>query len=143
MCYTYRDDIALADVAFDAWGQTLQETIIASADALMNVMVENLDAIHKSVRRNLMVESDTTEMLLFRLLEELVYLKDADGVFLRISEVTLKKVNDRFLLEASAYGEEIDPQRHDLNVDVKAVTYHRFTVEQTQQGWKATVVLDV
>ncbi len=143
MCYTYRDDIALADVAFDAWGQTLEETIIASADALMNVMVENLDAIHKSVRRNLMVESDTTEMLLFRLLEELVYLKDADGVFLRISEVTLKKVNDRFLLEASAYGEEIDPQRHDLNVDVKAVTYHRFTVEQTPQGWKATVVLDV
>lgn len=143
MCYTYRDDIALADVAFDAWGQTLEETIIASADALMNVMVENLDTIRESVRRNLMVESDTTEMLLFRLLEELVYLKDTDSVFLRLSEVTLSKVNDRFLLEASAYGEEIDPHRHDLNVDVKAVTYHRFKVEQTPQGWKATVVLDV
>ena len=143
MCYTYRDDIALADVAFDAWGQTLEETIITSADALMNVMVENLDTIRESVRRNLMVESDTTEMLLFRLLEELVYLKDADGVFLRLSEVTLSKVNDRFLLEASAYGEEIDSHRHDLIVDVKAVTLHRFAVEQTPQGWKATVVLDV
>jgi len=82
-------------------------------------------------------------MLLFRLLEELVYLKDADSVFLRLSEVTLSKVNDRFQLEASAYGEEIDPQRHDLIVDVKAVTFHRFAVEQTPQGWKATVVLDV
>jgi SHS2 domain-containing protein len=28
-------------------------------------------------------------------------------------------------------------------VDVKAVTLHRFRVEQTPSGWEATVILDI
>jgi len=36
-----------------------------------------------------------------------------------------------YFVTAKAYGEEIDPSRHDLLVDVKAVTLHKFKVEQT------------
>jgi SHS2 domain-containing protein len=44
---------------------------------------------------------------------------------------------------AEAYGESTDPAKHPLNVDVKAVTMHRFAIDQTPQGWQATVVLDI
>ena len=30
-----------------------------------------------------------------------------------------------------------------MNVDVKAVTLHRFSVKQTGEEWVATVVLDI
>ncbi len=40
-------------------------------------------------------------------------------------------------------GEKIDSGKHDLVVDVKAVTLHRFRVEKTQRGWEAVVILDI
>ena len=141
--YRYIEDIAPADAAFEARGDTEEEMIIASADALMNVMVENLDAIGSSERRKLHVEAKSLEMLLFHLLEELVYYKDAEGLLLRVSEVHLSQDNDRMVLDADVCGEELDPSKHDLNVDVKAVTMHRFGVERSAKGWKATVVLDI
>ena len=47
-------------------------------------------------------------------------------------------------LVASVRGEPIDPKRHALRADVKAVTYHQFEVVQTETGgWKARVVVDI
>ena len=46
-------------------------------------------------------------------------------------------------MTAEAYGEVIDRERHELLVDVKAVTMHHFKVEETAEGWTATVVLDI
>lgn len=143
MPYRYRDDIATADAAFEAWGDTEEEMIIAAADALMNVMVENLDAVCRKERRTIHVESETRDMLLFHLLEELIFYKDTEGLLLRVSKVQLLQRNDHFTLDADVYGEKINPSRHELNVDVKAVTFHRFNVERSSKGWKATVVLDV
>ena len=37
----------------------------------------------------------------------------------------------------------IDAGRHELIVDVKAVTLHRFKVEQTPRGWETLVILDI
>jgi SHS2 domain-containing protein len=47
------------------------------------------------------------------------------------------------VLEAEARGEPLDPARHRLLADVKAVTLHRLRVERTVRGWEASVVLDI
>ncbi|HEX2244494.1 MAG TPA: archease, partial [Gammaproteobacteria bacterium] len=44
MPYEYLDDIA-ADIAFKAWHEKLEQTFMNAAEATMNVMVEELDAI--------------------------------------------------------------------------------------------------
>lgn len=47
-------------------------------------------------------------------------------------------------LVATVRGEPIDPKRHGLRADAKAVTYHQFEVVQTETGgWKARVVVDI
>ena len=43
----------------------------------------------------------------------------------------------------SAWGEAIDPGRHRLRVDVKAVTLHGFSVQSTTDGWEAGVILEI
>lgn len=48
-----------------------------------------------------------------------------------------------YRLEAEAAGERIDTGKHATGVDVKAVTLHRFRVEETPGGWRASVVLDI
>lgn len=81
-------------------------------------------------------------MLLFQFLQELLFFKDAEQLLLRVSEIRIENQNAFHKLTAEAYGERINPDKHELLVDVKAVTLHRFTVGQTPRGWEATVILD-
>lgn len=143
MPYEYLDDIATADAAFVAWGATVEELFIAASDALLNVMVKSLDAVNRTEVRRLELESDELEMLLFDLLQEIIFYKDADQLLLRIDNIHIHSADGSVSLTAEAFGERIDPSRHELIVDVKAVTFHRYRVEQTPRGWEAMVILDI
>jgi len=143
MPYFYLDDIATADVAFEAWGETKEEMFIAAAEASMNVMVEDLNTIDAYENKRFHFASESIEMLLFDLLQELIYFKDAEQLLIRIHKVSILKIDGHFVLNADAYGETIDPPKHELNADGKAVTLHRYRVEESEKGWRASVVLDI
>jgi len=143
MPYEYLDDIATADAAFRAWGETVEELFVAAAEATMNVMVGDLETISQDQSREIHVESDAIEMLLFELLQELIFYKDAERLLLRVSDLRINQNGDHFFLSAQARGEELNMEKHDLVVDVKAVTLHRYRVEETPQGWEAMVILDI
>ena len=59
------------------------------------------------------------------------------------NDIKIQDQNGHFTLTAKTFGEVIDPSKHELNVDVKAVTFHRFKVSQTDEGWEAIVILDI
>ena len=143
MPYRYLPDIAIADVAFEAWAETLEELFLAAADATMNVMVGYLGTIAERETRLVQAEETAVDMLLFQLLQELIYYKDAERLLLRIKSLEIRRLDGRYVLKAEACGEELDSARHDLVVDVKAVTLHRYRVEPTARGWEATVILDI
>ena len=138
-----RGDVAIADVAIEAWGATLEELFVACADAAVSTMAGDPGAIEGRERRAIRVEERDADLLLYRFLEEIVYFKDAEGLLLRVPAVRISERDGTFVLEAEACGEALDPGRHRLLVDVKAVTLHRLRVERTAQGWEAFVVLDV
>lgn len=143
MSYRYLDDIATADVGFEAHASSLGELVVEAGEALMNVMVEELDSIEGKVRRRIEVEDEHEDMLLFQALQEQIFFKDAYQLLLLLRDVRIERREGRLRLEAEAYGEEMDLARHNMNVDVKAVTLHRFAVEQRGGEWVATVVLDI
>lgn len=141
--YRYLPDIATADVAFEATGESREEMFVAASDAMMNVMVDDLSTIVPRERRMIDVSSDALDLLLFDFLQELIFRKDAERLLLRTPGVRIESEKGIFRLTAEAWGEMIDPDRHPLNVDVKAVTLHNFRVERTQTGWRASLILDV
>ena len=143
MPYEFLDDVATADIAFMAWGKDLEETFIAAGDATMNVMIEELDSIKPRENRELKLDNDALDMLLFNLLQELIYYKDAERLMLRVNQVEIGKKDKSFALKAVASGEKLDPDRHRQRVDVKAVTLHRFRLEKTDRGWETMVILDI
>ena len=57
--------------------------------------------------------------------------------------VSLGRRDSRYTLKTELYGEKLDPSRHPLRGDIKAVTLHRFTLRQNGDTWEATVVLDI
>jgi SHS2 domain-containing protein len=141
--YKFLDDIAIADIAFEAWGDTPEEMFASAADATMNVMVADLDSIEPNESRTIDLKADEIDMLLFGFLQELIFYKDADMLLLRVENVKIGREDDFCSVSANAYGEQIDPEKHDLIVDVKAVTLHKFKVEHTHRGWETLVILDI
>ena len=142
MPYQYLDDIATADVAFLATGTSLEELFSAAGDALMNVMVADLAAILRRDTVTVDLEETDLDLLLFSFLQELIYYKDARQLLLRTSRIAITEV-DGTHLRSILSGERIDPLRHKLDVDVKAVTLYRFRVEKVGEGWEAQVILDI
>ena len=143
MPYRYLEEIGTADIAFEAIARDLPKLFSDAADATTNVMIDNIEAIQSRQTRRIQLSNDKLDMLLFDLLQELIFLKDAERLLLRIREVQIDDRDKMFLVKATAEGETLDPERHHQRADVKAVTLHDFTVEQTDVGWKARVLLDI
>ena len=124
---------ATADLTLVARGTSLDEVFRAAAEALAAATVERVDAI----------EADTDlDLLLLRFLNELIYLRDAEGLILRPSSVRVE-TDPAPRLAAELAGEEIDAARHGLGLDVKAATVHDLRVQPVEDGWEAHVTLDV
>jgi SHS2 domain-containing protein len=143
MRYHYLEDIGTADIAFEATGRDLSELFAAAADATMNVMIDNLDAIESSETLRIELSSDKIDMLLFDFLQELIYFKDARRLMLRAGETRIDHKDEEYLLKATVAGEQLDATRHHQRADVKAVTLHGFCVKKHGGGWKARVLLDI
>jgi SHS2 domain-containing protein len=143
MPYEFRGDIAHSDVAFDAWGKSIEEVFTEAAKATMQVMVDELSGIDQSETIEVKLDQINAEMLLFDFLNELIFYKDAKRLLLLPTRLSIAKSGDGWRLQGTLEGEEIDPGKHKLDTDVKAVTMLRFSLTQGQEGWRATVVLDV
>ncbi|MDA2927599.1 archease, partial [Acidobacteria bacterium AH-259-G07] len=139
MPYHFLEDVATADIAFEAWGETLEETFVAAAEATMNVMIETLDSIEPRERREFTIENEALDMLLFNFLQEFIFLKDSERLLLRVREAKIDEEDGPYRLKVVAQGEQLDPDRHEQRVDVKAVTLHRFCLQKTDRGWLANV----
>lgn len=142
MPYRFLEDIAIADVAFEATGKTPEELFESAALAVTNTQVKDLKSVKQKVSKNITVESDTIEMLLFNFLQELIFLKDAELLLFNKFDIKITQ-GKKWKLKTKAYGEKLDMKKHELLVDVKAVSLHNFKIEETKSGWKADVILDV
>jgi SHS2 domain-containing protein len=143
MPYTYLEEIGTADIAFEATGRDLPELFSAAADATTNVMIDNIEAVESRETRQIELSNEKLDMLLFYVLQELIFLKDAERLLLRMREVHIDERDENYFLKATAEGEPLDAERHHQRADVKAVTLHDFSVERTERGWKARVLLDI
>lgn len=130
-----------ADAMFEAYGRDLGELFASAALALQEIQCDTATVAAKE-KRTLRLKEDTAEMLLFGFLQELIVLKDTDVLLFSKFDVSVRK-NGGCALTADCFGEKIDPKRHTLRVDAKAITLHQFSVKQEQGRWTARVIVDI
>lgn len=133
-------DISTADVAFEAYGKTLDELFANSALAMFEVMVD-VSKVERKVEKKISVEGEDLESLMFNWLNELLYWYGAEGIV--FSHFNVKIYEENFKLEAKAFGEKVDPEKHNVKTEVKAATYHKLKVWREDRIWKARVILDI
>jgi protein archease len=143
MPYRFHDEITTADVAFEAWGGTLEELFISGADALLRTMAAAPEQVKRRQELAIRLEQNELDLLFFSFLQELIFYKDARRLLLHADRVQIEEREGDFILEAGVSGEQIDVARHRMLVDVKAVTLYRLRLEFRDSLWQAVVVLDV
>jgi len=141
--YEYVEDAVTSDVTFRAWGPDLATVFTAAADATTAIMVEDLATIEPRVSVPVELSAAALDLLLLAFLDEVVFQKDARRLLLRPAGVRISATLAGHALTAALAGEPIDPGRHALATDVKAVTLHGLRVLPTATGWYAEVTLDV
>lgn len=142
--FRFLDDIALADMAFDADGDSLPALFDAATRALIESLADP-STIAQTWRQTVDLGAPDIETLLFEWLGRLVYFKDAQGVVFHQATLSLAPTSDQpgWGLHAELTGAPVDHLTQDLRSDVKGVTKHLYAVTHEEDTWKARVVLDV
>ena len=117
-----------ADIGLRARAADLDGLFAEAARALFSVIVENFDQVQPH-----------EEVSIADWLSELLCVLDMRHILLCQFNVSVSDSG----LAATARGEPIDPARHRLDTEVKAITYHGLKVERSGGGWLAEIIVDL
>ena len=126
-----------ADLTFKAYGRDLNQLFENAAEALESTLIM-LESVALSATTIIQMSSNSCEDLLYDWLAELL-------VTFEVNRFAVKKciVNITGLsLSAVCWGERIDPNKHTLNTEVKAVTYHNLQIKKNKV-YHIEITLDV
>jgi SHS2 domain-containing protein len=139
----YRPLAHTADIGFEVLAPTLAELFSEAVPAFTHSFTD-VERVEERLRREFALSAADRELLLHDWLEELLFAFESERLLFRRAQARLAAAAvGELRLEATAWGEVHDPARHPLKVLLKAVTYHRLAVEESEDGWRARVILDI
>ncbi len=128
-----------ADLGLRVRSPSLETLLEEAASGLTSVIVANLSDIRAVETCTIEVEGQQPDLLLFDLLTEVLFEFESSQRLLSRFAV---EINDE-KLTATCQGEILDPDRHQLEREVKAITYHQLKVQKQPNGWLAEVIVDI
>ena len=128
-----------ADLGLRIRAADLDTLFVEAAQALFGTIVEDLATVRPLQKIDVQIQGDEIDYLLFDWLRELLYLFDAEHLLFGKFEVHVKDDG----LTAAAWGEPLDRSRHNMEHEVKAITYHGLRVETVGNEWEAEVIVDI
>jgi len=126
-----------ADTGLKAYGQDLPEAFANAAYGMFSIIAE-LENVKEAESRNVEIDEEDMESLLFEWLNNLLYYFDAETLIFKRFDI--QEFGDGHLA-AVCYGEKYDPSRHRLKTGVKSATYHMLEVDKENN--RVQVIFDV
>jgi len=129
-----------ADIGFRAVGETLGEAFENATKAFADI-VDHDEPPEPTNEREVTVESEDLEALLFDYLAHLVYVQDVQDVLVLDADLAVQ-VDDggRARIEGVLL---VRPRTNRGYLDVKAPTYNGMVVEEDGEDWTLEAVLDI
>ncbi len=135
-----------ADIEFEVYGETLKEVFENAAKVVFDTItpVKNVKSV---IFKEIYVESEDLESLLYDFLEQILILHDAENLVFKEVKIIELKSEGEFSVKAVFEGEKYDPERHESGTVIKAITYHEMKIGRKnidgKEMWFAHVVLDI
>ncbi|MAD79308.1 MAG: archease [Pirellulaceae bacterium] len=128
-----------ADLGLRVRADSLDALLVDAARGLFSLIVTNLDQVKAVQEKTIRIDASEPEYLLFDWLNELLYTFDVDQLL--FSEFIVRV--DARGLTATCRGEPMQPGRHEMDHEVKAITYHGLKVQKEEKGWMAELIVDI
>ncbi len=140
----YRHLPHTADVMIEAWGESLEEALEYAALGVFEVMTDT-SKVNPVKRVSITARGDDLEALLYDWVEKLLVVFDTQSLLLSRFKVErlAREESGGWVLEATAWGEEYDPERHESRTLVKAMTYHSMEIALEPGSARLRFVVDI
>ena len=129
---------ATADIGFKAYGKTLNEAFENAGIAMFNIITDT-SGVSPKTEISFELTSEDKVSLLYDYLEELLFHHEID--FMLFSEFHVE-IDENLHLKAEIKGEEINWDKHERKTEIKAVTFHKMDVIETD-GVKLRAIVDL
>ncbi len=128
-----------ADIGIRVTGQTIKDLFETAAHAMFEQITDTTQLQGKHTK-SIHVKGIDRPDLLINWLRELLWYWTIDNCL--IKQATIIEMPDDQLRAKVTY-DEFDLKTHEILKDIKAVTYHGISVDQTDAGWEAMIIFDV
>jgi SHS2 domain-containing protein len=128
-----------ADLGLRVRAGDLNTLFAEAALCLFSAVMEDVETVRPEQAVTIELAGDDREFLLFDWLRDLLLKFDEDHLVFGKFDVRVHEDG----LTGTAWGESLDPSRHQLAREVKAITYHELKVVRDGDGWLAEVIVDI
>jgi SHS2 domain-containing protein len=133
----------VADAYVAAYGRNLSEAFQNAALAMFEVMTDT-KKVEPKIKEKVVVEERDDKALLYSWLEQLLLKFEIEGkLYSRFDVSEVLQIDKGWRLQATIFGEQFDPARHESKVGVKAVTYHQMEIGRSDNGYMLKFILDL
>ena len=116
-----------ADIGFKAYGKNLKEAFENAGLAIFNIIYDK-NNIEPAKEISFEVTSEDNVSMLYDYLEELLFYHEVE--FMLFSEFDVE-ILDNYSLRATIKGEEINWEKHERKSEIKAITFHKMELKQS------------
>jgi SHS2 domain-containing protein len=135
-----------SDIGIKVWGRNAKELFEEAANGMTAQMYDQTRVQEKD-KRGLNIEAESIEELFLQWLKEILFLIESEGILFsrfQIEKDTFSIRNAKTAqIQATLYGEKRDPTRHDICIEIKAVTRHGLYVKRNGPWWEGNILFDV
>ena len=139
MIMKYRLIDHTADFGIQVFGADAKELFSNAALAMFDLITE-VGSLKELNSMDIKISGEDWPDLMINWLRELLFLWNGKELLVKKADITTLSENN---LSAKVYFDSYDPDRHLINIEVKAVTYHQIRVESGTSGWEARIIFDV
>ncbi len=129
-----------ADIGIIVYGRTLEDLFRESALSLIHLMFGVLPEKEDCEKKELTVEGIDLVDLMVNWLSEILYL--FEGKRRIVIDVNIKSL-DSEKIEAELDTVPFDEKKHEIQCEIKAVTYHQLEISEKDKKWEAQIIFDV
>lgn len=128
-----------SDLLIKVFGRAQAELFANSAFALFD-LITDIEKVEVRERLPLEVEGVNRDDLMVNWMRELLYLYQVSGYLLK--EFQVEEAREDYV-RGVVCGEKFDPDRHDIQRDIRAVAYHQSRMDKTGDQWTAQVIFEL
>lgn len=136
------EDDATADIAYLAYGKSLEEMYENAALGLFS-LITDIQNVEKRQVDFITIEAEDREALLIDFLNDLLYKWDVEKVLFSNFSCELNEEEESLKLTAECRGEAFDKEKHKIKAEVKAVTYFGMEIKEKDGIWETKITPDV